>query len=85
VYRDFKSQIPGASGLQPRSDPKSLLPFGYIKGKLSDYTCESREDLLNEITEILTGIGQEVLNFVCDDWNDSAIECNIVSEKLVWI
>jgi hypothetical protein len=35
--------------------------FVYIKGKLSNCNCESREDLLNAITEIFTGVHQEVL------------------------
>jgi hypothetical protein len=34
--------------------------FRYIKGKLSDYNSESREGLVNAITEIFTGVDQEV-------------------------
>jgi hypothetical protein len=33
--------------------------FGYIKGKLSDYDCESWQDLVNAITEIFTGANQK--------------------------
>jgi hypothetical protein len=35
--------------------------FGYIRGKLFDYSGESREDLLNAVTKIFTGVDQEVL------------------------
>jgi hypothetical protein len=41
--------------------PSDFFLLGYLKGKLSDYNCESREDLLNAITAIFTGVGQEVL------------------------
>jgi hypothetical protein len=42
-------------------DPVPSDFFGYIKRKLSDYNCESREDHLNGITEIFTGVDQEML------------------------
>jgi hypothetical protein len=42
-------------------DPSDFLLFGYIKEKFSDYNCESRENLLNALIEIVTGVGQEVL------------------------
>jgi hypothetical protein len=45
----------------PDMTPNDFFLFGYIKGKPSDYNFESREDLLNAITEIFTGINQEVL------------------------
>jgi hypothetical protein len=35
--------------------------FTYFKGKPSDYNYKSREDLLNVITEIFTGVDQEVV------------------------
>jgi hypothetical protein len=38
-----------------------FLLFGAIKGKLSDYGYESRDDLLNATAEISTGFNQEVL------------------------
>jgi hypothetical protein len=42
--------------------------FEYIKGKLSDYICESREYLVNAITEISIGVNQEVLLNVFESW-----------------
>jgi hypothetical protein len=45
----------------PNLAPSDFFLFEYIKGKLSDYNFESREDLLNAITEIFTGVDQEVL------------------------
>jgi hypothetical protein len=41
--------------------PSEFFFFGHIKGKLSDYNSKSRNDLLNAITEIFTGVDQEVL------------------------
>jgi hypothetical protein len=41
--------------------PTDFVLFGFIKGRLCHYDCESREYLLNAITEIFTGVGQEVL------------------------
>jgi hypothetical protein len=48
--------------------PGAFFLFIYIKEKLSDYKCESREDLLNVITEIFTGLRQEVLLSVFEPW-----------------
>jgi hypothetical protein len=48
--------------------PSDFFLFGYIKRKLPDYNCESREDLLNVITELFTGIKQEVLLSVFESW-----------------
>jgi hypothetical protein len=45
-------------------DPSDFLLFGYIKGKLSDFIYESRDDLLNAIT----GVDQEVLPSVFESW-----------------
>jgi hypothetical protein len=39
--------------------------FESIKGKLSDYSCESREDPLNATTEIVTRVDQEMMLSVC--------------------
>jgi hypothetical protein len=44
--------------------------FGGIKRKLSDYNCESRDDLLNAITEIFTGVNREALWGVFESWVD---------------
>jgi hypothetical protein len=43
----------------PDLAPSNFIPIGYIKGKRSDYNCESRKDFLNVITEIFTGIDLE--------------------------
>jgi hypothetical protein len=45
----------------PDLAPSDLFLFGYTQTKLSGYNCEGREDLLNPITEIFTGVDQEVL------------------------
>jgi hypothetical protein len=42
--------------------------FGDIKGKLSDCNCESREDVLNAITEMFTVVDDEVLLSVFESW-----------------
>jgi hypothetical protein len=42
--------------------------FGYIKERLSDYNRESREDLLNAMTDNSTGFGQEGLLNVSESW-----------------
>jgi hypothetical protein len=60
--------MPAASGLQLDLAPSDFLFFKYLKGKLSDYNCQSREDLLNVITEILTGIDREMLLIVFESW-----------------
>jgi hypothetical protein len=41
--------------------PSDFFLFEYIKGKPSDYNCQSREDHLNAITEFITGVDQEAL------------------------
>jgi hypothetical protein len=56
------------SAYNPDRGPRDFFLFGYIKGKLSDYNCESREDLLNVITEIFTGLHQEVQRSVFEPW-----------------
>jgi hypothetical protein len=52
----------------PASSPGLALSdfslFGYIKGKLADYSSESREDLLKAITETFTAVDYEVLRSV---------------------
>jgi hypothetical protein len=45
-----------------------MFLFGCIKGKLSDYNCKNREDRLNTITVIFTGIDHEVLLSVFESW-----------------
>jgi hypothetical protein len=51
--------------LHPADSPdlaaSDFFLFGHIKGKLSDHICKSREELLNAITEIFTGVDQEAL------------------------
>jgi hypothetical protein len=54
MERGLKGQTPAASGLQPDLAPSDFF-FRHIKVKLSDYNCEIREDVLNAITEIVTG------------------------------
>jgi hypothetical protein len=53
--------------LQPRPGPSNFF-FGYIKGKPFDYNCERREDLVNAITAISTGVDQEVLLNIFESW-----------------
>jgi hypothetical protein len=48
----------------PGLAPSNFFLFGYMKGKLSDYNYEGRDDLLNVIAEIFTGVDQEVLLIV---------------------
>jgi hypothetical protein len=45
----------------PDLAPNYFVLFGYIKEKLSDYNRESREDLLNATTTVVTGVDQEML------------------------
>jgi hypothetical protein len=52
----------------PDSAPSDFFLFAYIKGRLFDYNCESREDLLNSISEIFTGIDPEVSLSVFESW-----------------
>jgi hypothetical protein len=54
--------------LQPGPGPSDFFLFEYIKGKPFDYNCERREDLVNAITEILTGVDQEVLLNIFESW-----------------
>jgi hypothetical protein len=54
----------------PDLAPSDFFLFGYIKGKLADFNCESREDLLNAMTEICTGVNQEVLPNIFESWAD---------------
>jgi hypothetical protein len=60
--------MPTASGLHPSLDPSGFFPFGYLEVKLSDYNCESREDLLNDATKIFTGVNQEVVLSLFESW-----------------
>jgi hypothetical protein len=59
--RGFESQTAATSSLKPRPGPTDFFLFGHIKGKLSNYNCTSRDDLLKAATEIFTGVDQEVL------------------------
>jgi hypothetical protein len=56
-----------AEHVPPRPGPSDFF-FVYIKGKLSDYSCTSQDDLLNAINEIFTGVDQEVLPRVFESW-----------------
>jgi hypothetical protein len=42
--------------------------FRYIKRKLFYYNCESREDLLNAVTEMFSGVNQEMVLNVFEFW-----------------
>jgi hypothetical protein len=42
--------------------------FGYTKGKLSDYNCEGHRDLLKAITEMFTGVDQEMVLSIFESW-----------------
>jgi hypothetical protein len=52
----------------PDLAPSNFFLFGDIREKLFDYNCESREDLLNAITEIFIGIGHGMLLSVFGSW-----------------
>jgi hypothetical protein len=41
--------------------PSDFFLFGYLKEKLIDFDCTSREDLKNAITSIFTEIDKETL------------------------
>jgi hypothetical protein len=53
---------------RPELVPNELFLSGYMKGKSYNYVCESREDLLNVITGIFTGVDQEVPLRVFESW-----------------
>jgi hypothetical protein len=46
--------------------PGKFFFFGHIKGKMFDYSCESREDILRIITEIVSQIDKTILTTVFD-------------------
>jgi hypothetical protein len=52
----------------PDMSPSDFFLFEETQRKLSDYNCESREDLLNAITEILAGVDSGVLLNVFKFW-----------------
>jgi hypothetical protein len=58
VDRGLRSRTPAPSGRQRRPGASDFSLFGDIEGKLFNYNdkCESREDLLNAITEIFIGV-----------------------------
>jgi hypothetical protein len=68
MHRGLKSRTPAASGLQPRVGPSDFFLFGYIKRKLSEYNCESREEPLSALIEFLTVVDQEALPSVFESW-----------------
>jgi hypothetical protein len=52
----------------PELAPRNSFLFGYLERKLSDYIYESRENLVNTLTEFLIGISQEVMPNVFESW-----------------
>jgi hypothetical protein len=52
----------------PRLAPDGFVLFEYIKGKPCDFNCESREEILNAINKIFTGVDQEVLISIFESW-----------------
>jgi hypothetical protein len=48
--------------------PSDFFLSGSIKGKPSNYNYESREDILNAITESFTGVDQGMLLSVLKSW-----------------
>jgi hypothetical protein len=72
MYGGLKSRTHPA--YRPDLAPNHFFFFGYINGKLFVYNYESGEDLLNAITEIVTGVDQEVLPSVFESWINR-LEC----------
>jgi hypothetical protein len=60
--------MPAASGLQSEPGPINFLLFGCVKGKPSNYKSRSQENLFNAITEVFTGVHQEVWLGVFEFW-----------------
>jgi hypothetical protein len=52
----------------PDFAPSDFFLFGYLKEKLTDLDCRSREDLKNAITSIFTKIDKEILVAVFVSW-----------------
>jgi hypothetical protein len=52
----------------PDRVPSDLVLFGYIKGKLADYTCNTRDELKAAIAQIFGEIGQDTLRAVFVGW-----------------
>jgi hypothetical protein len=52
----------------PDLTPSDFLLFGYIKGTMSDYHCESCEDLLNTITAIFSQTNKAMVISVFESW-----------------
>jgi hypothetical protein len=53
---------------RPDLAPSIFFLLGDVKGKRLDHTCEIREDLLNAIIEIFTGVNQSDLPHVFESW-----------------
>jgi hypothetical protein len=53
---------------RPDLSPSIFFLLGNVKGKQLDHTCEIREDLLNAIIEIFTGVNQYGLPHVFESW-----------------
>jgi hypothetical protein len=58
VSKDERLPHPAYS---PDFAPSDFFRFGYLKGKMCDSHCESREDLLNTITDIFSQIHKAIL------------------------
>jgi hypothetical protein len=52
----------------PDLAPSDFFLFGYIKEKLTDCNCSTREELIGAIIQIFNEIGQEVLLSVFTSW-----------------
>jgi hypothetical protein len=52
----------------PDQTPGDFNLSGNITGKSYNYNCENREEFLNAITEIFTGVDQEMLPSVFESW-----------------
>jgi hypothetical protein len=52
----------------PDPVPGNFYLFGSIKGKPSDDNCESREDLLNAVSDTFIGTDHEMLLSVFESW-----------------
>jgi hypothetical protein len=59
------------SAYGPDLAPSDFILFGYIIGKLSDDSYESRENLLKAIAEVFSGVDQEVPVNVFQSWVSS--------------
>jgi hypothetical protein len=52
----------------PDIAPSDFFLFGYIKRKMSEYNCESRQDVLKIIAEFFSQINKARLISVFESW-----------------